>query len=187
MIARIFSVLTLVCKLPSISIRGEAITKSPRRDPMVIQVPKQEAWLTQEQADHVLAAIELIVQEMQQMSKQNKAPRTDVPGVCDPSFPGCGLVDLSGIMAELCLILNQVSCICKNTVSIIDLNLSIIDITTSISDILGSCNDHSVLLGSQVDKSCIDSLCLSVISLLKTILLELRGGFTGPFPCTVTP
>lgn len=180
MIARIFSVLTLVCMLSSSGIRGETVTKSPRRDPVVIQTPKQEVLLTRDQADHVLAALELVVQEMQVMSKQNKAPRTDAPGVCDPSFPGCGLVDLSGIMAELCLILNQVSCICKNTVSIID-------ITTSLTDIIGSCNDHSVLLGTQTDKSCIDSLCLSVISLLKTILLELRGGFVGPFPCTVTP
>jgi hypothetical protein len=180
MIARIFSVLTLACMLPSIGIRGEAITKAPRRDPVVIQAPKQEVLLTRDQADHVMAALELVVQEMQEMSKQNKAPRTDVPGVCDPAYPGCGLVDLSGIMAELCLILNQVSCICKNTVSIID-------ITVSITDLLGSCNDHSVLLGSQTDKSCIDSLCISVIALLKTILLELRGGFTGPFPCTVTP
>lgn len=180
MIARIFSVLTCACILSVAAARaGEA--KSSRRDPVVIQVPKQEAWLTPNQAQHLLTAIEMLMQQMQELSKQNKAenteqtraPRIDVPGVCDPSFPGCGLVDLSGIYAELCSIRNQVNCVCMNTVSIID--------------ILGSCNDASVLLGSQVDKSCIDNLCLSVISLLKTILLELRGGFTGPFPCDVTP
>jgi hypothetical protein len=172
MIARIFSVLTLACILSSTAARtGEP--KGPRREPVVIQAPRQEAWLTGGQAQHMLQAIDMLMQQMQELTKQNRAPRTDVPGVCDPSYPGCGLVDLSGIYAELCSIRNQVNCVCMNTVSIIDL--------------LGSCNDASVLLGSQVDKSCIDSLCISVVSLLKTILLELRGAFTEPLPCTVTP
>src|SRR5436190_24132428 len=99
MITRIFIGLTLACILPSISIHSETVTKSSRRDPVVIEAPKQEVLLTKDQTDHILSAIGSIVQEMQQMNQQNRAPRIDAPGVCDPSFPGCGLVDLSGIMA----------------------------------------------------------------------------------------
>ena len=173
MIARIFSVLTVASILSSIGIYGEAQNKSVRRDPVVIQAPQQEAWLTKEQAQHILTAVEMLVQQIQELNKQNRAPRVDAPGVCDPSFPGCGLVDLSGIMAALCSLQLQVQCVCERL--------------ASVADVIGSCNDTSVLLGSQVDKSCIDSLCISVVSLLKTILLELRGAFTGPFPCNVTP
>jgi len=180
MIARIFNVLAFAAIVSSIGIQGEAQIKSPRRDPVVIQMPKEEVWLTQTQAHHILTAVEMLIQQVQELNKQNKAPRPSAPGVCDPSYPGCGLVDLSGIMEALCSLQLQVQCLCERSVSTTD-------IIVSISDAIGSCNDSSVLLGSQVDKACIDSLCLSVISLLKTILLELRGAFTGPFPCNVTP
>jgi hypothetical protein len=175
MIARISRVLMLACIVSSIGIQAdEALhTKGVRRDPVVIQAPQQEAWLTKDQAQHILTAVEMLVQQMRDLSRQNKAPRDNAPGVCDPAYPGCGLVDLSAILSELCSIQNQIFCLCERT--------------ASISDVVGACTDISTLLGSQVDKSCIDSLCLSVVSLLKTILLELRGNFTGPFTCTHTP
>lgn len=173
MITRVFNILTLACIVSSIGIRGGEVTKGQRRDPVVIQAPQQDAWLTKDQAQHLLTAVEMLVRQMQEFTKQNKAQRPDAPGNCDPSYPGCGLVDLGGIYAELCSIQNQIACLCA--------------VTTSISDVVGACTDTSVLLGSQVDKSCIDNLCITVVGLLKTILLELRGAFTGPFPCDVTP
>jgi hypothetical protein len=172
MITRISSVLMLACVASGIGIRAE-VTKAMRRDPVVVQAPKQEAYLTEEQAQYIMADLGRLAQQIRDLSKQNKAPRTDAPGVCDPSYPGCGLVDLSAILEGLCQIQNQIFCLCERM--------------ATIQDAIGSCTDASVLLGTQVDKSCIDSLCLSVVSLLKTILLEVRGNFTGPFVCSVTP
>ena len=123
MIARIFSVLTLACILSSIGVYGEEQTKGPRsqKDPAVIPMPKQDAWLTKDQAQHILTSIEMLVHQIQDLNKQNKAPRTDAPGTCDPSYPGCGLVDLSGVLAGLCSIQNQIFCLCERTASIADI------------------------------------------------------------------
>ncbi len=171
MIARISSALMLACLIPSFCVYG--LERSSRNEPVVIQMPQQEVWLTPAQAQHLLSSVEHLVHQMNDLSKQNRAPRPEAPVAGDPSYPGCGLVDLSGVLAALCLIENQLVCVCQELYSV--------------ADVLGSCTDSSVLLGSQVDKSCIDGLCLSVVSLLKTVLLEIRGAFTTPFPCNVTP
>lgn len=215
MIGRISSTLMLACIVP-LTVMGDEQTRSPRRhDPVVIQMPKaQEAWLTQDQAQHILTSVEMLVRQMQEMSRQNRAPRPGATSCNDPAFPGCGTCDLSGVLAALCSIELQLFCICErlsssseglasccDTVASIQENLAsccdrvvsiqdglatCCDRVASIQETVGSCTDHSVLLGSQVDKSCIDGLCESVVTLLKTILLELRGNFTGPFPCSVT-
>ncbi len=174
MIARFSRLLAAASVCLAIGLQAEeAQLRSARRDPVVIQAPQHDAWLTKDQAQHILTSVEMLVQQVRELSKQNKAPRPDAPGVCDPAYPGCGLIDLSGILASLCLIQNELDCVCGRL--------------GSLQDVVGACTDTSVLLGSQVDKACIDSLCLSVVALLKTVLLELRGAFTGPFPCNVTP
>lgn len=188
MIARISSALMFACIVP-LTLMGDEQTKKPRlHDPVVIQMPKaQEAWLTKDQAQHILTSVEMLVRQMQEMSRQNKAPRPGATSCSDPAFPGCSTCDLSGLLEALCTIQLQLDCICIRLASSQEGLASCCDTVASIQESIGSCNDHSVLLGSQVDKSCIDGLCLSVVSLLKTILLELRGNFTGPFTCTVTP
>jgi hypothetical protein len=165
MIERISSALLLSCIVPML-VMGSEQTRSPcRHDPVVLQVPQQEAWLTKDQAAHLLTSVEMLVRQMQELSRQNKAPRPDAPGSCDSSFPGCGLCDLSGILESLCAIQLQLDCICERT--------------ASLQDVVGACSDLSTVLPSQTDKSDIDALCISVVSLLKTVLLELRGVFTN--------
>ena len=174
MIARFSRLLAAVSTCLTVGVHAEeGQLRSARRDPVVIQAPQQDAWLTKDQAQHILTSVEMLVQQVRDLSKQNRAPRPDAPGVCDQSYPGCGLIDLSGILASLCSIQNELDCVCNRM--------------GSLQDVVGACTDTSRLLGSQVDKACIDGLCLSVVSLLKTILLELRGAFTGPFPCDVNP
>lgn len=181
MIARFSRVLAVASVCLTIGLQAEeAQLRSARRDPVVIQAPQHDAWLTKDQAQHILTSVEMLVQQVRELSKQNRAPRPDAPGVCDPSYPGCGLIDLSGILASLCSIQNELDCVCGRLGSLQDA-------VGSLQDVVGACTDTSVLLGSQVDKACIDGLCLSVVALLKTVLLELRGAFTGPFPCNVTP
>ncbi len=178
MIARISSALMLACIVP-ITVMGDEQTRSPRRhDPIVLQAP-QEAWLTKDQATHLLTSVEMIVRQMQEISRQNKAPRPDAPGSCDPSYPGCSLVDLSGILASLCLIENQLVCLCERSASQQETLASCCDVIASVQDVVGACTDISTVLPTQTDKSDIDALCLSVVSLLKTVLLELRGVFTN--------
>ena len=123
----------------------------------------QDVWLTQSQAQRLLTSIDTIIKYVRELHEQNKAPR---PGAepCDASFPGCQMCDLTAVLESLCQIKLQLVCICEGQ--------------QSAFDVLGECTDESFVLPSQVDKSDIDSLCLSVVSLLKTVLLELRGVFT---------
>jgi hypothetical protein len=136
-----------------------------------------EILLTPVQAERLLASVDALLLEMRECNDQNRAPR---PGAlpCDPAYPGCSVCDLTGVLEQLCLIQNELLCICAAQASCCDVVLSCCDVVESISDVLGECTDESVLLPlSLVDKSDIDDLCLSVISLLKTILLEIRGEF----------
>lgn len=169
MIARICGALLLALIVPGAMVQCEAKFKGARES-------APEVWLTQAQASEMLIKVDTLVKQIRELSDQNRAPRPNALQPCDPGFPGCGTCDLTCVLADLCAIQNQLICICENTLSF-----------SEIVGVIGSCTDTSVLLGSQVDKSCIDSLCLSVVALLKTILLELRGAFTGPFPCDVTP
>jgi hypothetical protein len=165
MIKRIYGVcaLTLIVSAPMIY---SVPTKSPRVE--VGNAAEQEAWLTQEQARRLLLSVDSLIHQVKDLSEQNKAPRPSSIAPGDPGYPGCGLCDLTPVLAALCSIENTLICCCTETSSSLE----------SIIDVLGACSDISTALPSQVDKSMIDALCLSVVSLLKTVLLELRGVFT---------
>ena len=173
MIARICGVLVLALIIPATMVQCEAKQLKGARSESASQ--GSEAWLTQTQAQHLLVAVESLIRQVGELSKQNnRAPRPDATQPCSPGYPGCGSCDISCILADLCSIQNQLICICETNFSV--------------TDVVGACTDLSVILPTQTDKACIDGLCLSVVSLLKTVLLELRGVFTGgSFPCNVTP
>lgn len=167
MIKTILAGLSIALMVPATVSLGEA-HKSPRSESSVTHL--QEVWLTQSQAQRLLASVDTIINYIKELNEHNKAPR---PGAqpCDPAYPGCQLVDLSAIMECLCQIKLQLVCICEE-------QQSMAEELASCCEVIGECTDASVLLGSVVDKSDIDALCLSVVSLLKTVLLELRGAFT---------
>ncbi|HEV2917054.1 MAG TPA: hypothetical protein VGW78_04885 [Candidatus Babeliales bacterium] len=116
--------------------------------------------LTDDQAEWVVQEIENILQQARIYDHANKAPRPDAAQPCDGVFPACNTFDLTELAACCCTIRNILCCI-----------------GTSIFEVLGNCLDKSILLPSVVDKSDIDAICASTITLLKTILLELRGAF----------
>jgi hypothetical protein len=119
-----------------------------------------EMVLTPEQASRIAQELEVLLQEAHQYDQQNRAPRPDAAQPCDGVFPACASFDLT-MLSECCGSIKSMLCC----------------LGTSIIDVLGSCEDLSTLLPSVADKSDIDALCISTVSLLKTILLELRGAF----------
>jgi hypothetical protein len=143
--------------------------KGPRAESAMNNL--QEVWLTQSQAQRLLASIDTVIKYVKELHEQNKAPRPGGAQPCDPAFPGCGMCDLTAVMECLCQIKLQLMCICEE-------QQSVAEDLASCCAVIGTCEDPSTLLDSVVDKSDIDEMCLTVVSLLKTILLELRGAFT---------
>jgi hypothetical protein len=121
----------------------------------------KEVSLTTDQAEQILEGLETLIEQARHYDLQNRAPRPDAAQPCDGVFPACNVFDLTEL-AQCCCATRALLCC----------------LGTSIIDILGACSDPSILLPSTVDKSDIDAICASTITLLKTILLELRGAFT---------
>lgn len=121
-----------------------------------------EVALTTDQAELIVRKLEDLINQALSYDQINRAPRPDSAHQCDGSFPGCSNFDLSELSACSCAIKNLLCCL-----------------GSSILDVLGACTDESILLPSMVDKSDIDAICASTVTLLKTILLELRGSFTS--------
>jgi len=158
MITRICSVLLVTVVTTSMLVAESTSTRSPRHEAPSTAHP-QDVWLTESQAQQLVVSVNNLIKQVQELSAQNKAPRPGaVPG--DPSYPACNTCDISCLLSALCALENQLFCCCG-----------------TLLDVLGSCTDLSVVLPSQVDKSDIDALCISVVALLKTVLLELRGVF----------
>ena len=125
----------------------------------------ESATLTHNEARKILTAVEGIVKEMREYNAKNRAPRPSAPQECDDAFPAPCFpkIDLSELLNCLCEIKRDLDCVLEKSCSIVDM--------------IGNLCDESCLLPSVVDKADIDNLKKTVISLLKTILLELRGQF----------
>jgi hypothetical protein len=156
MIAKKGSLLALVLCLYMGTACGE-ITKSPRT---AVGRELAEVSLTAEQAEQIVHSLEAVIKQAREDDQQNKAGRPTSAVPCDGVFPACTIFDLSELSACCCAIKNILCCF-----------------SVSVLDVLGACTDASILLPSTVDKSDIDAICASTITLLKTILLELRGAF----------
>jgi hypothetical protein len=167
MIKTILTVLSIALLVPASVLVCGASSKAPRTDSAMGQL--QDVWLTQAQAQKLLVSVDMLIAQVQELSKQNRAPR---PGAvpCDAAFPGCQACDLAPVLDCLCALKLQLCCICEEI-------QSLTDGFGSCCEVIGNCDDLSEELGSVVTKAEIDALCLSVVSLLKTVLLELRGGF----------
>ena len=138
--------------------KDSAPIKSPRLD--VDKETLAEVVLTAAEAQEVLYKLEAILELAARYDKQNRAPRPDAAQPCDGIFPACNTIDLTDLNLCCCQLKNSICCLS-----------SIID------NVIGNCTDPSILLPSVVDKSDIDAICASTTTLLKTILLELRGAF----------
>jgi hypothetical protein len=151
----------LLCALVLCLQAGSTISapmKSPRLD--VDKEALAEVVLTAAEAQEVLYKLEAILELAARYDKQNRAPRPDAAQPCDGIFPACNTIDLTDLNLCCCQLKNSICCLG-----------SIID------TVIGNCTDPSILLPSVVDKSDIDAICASTTTLLKTILLELRGAF----------
>lgn len=122
----------------------------------------EQVLLTDDQTDWLVRALEDILVQAQEYDGINRACRPDSASLGDGVFPACNVCNIAAVSACCCSIRNLLCCL-----------------TVSLNEVLGSCTDISILLPSVVDKSEIDAICATVITLLKTILLELRGAFTS--------
>jgi hypothetical protein len=165
MIKTILAVLSMALIVP-VTVSVCASNKAPRADSAVGQL--QDVWLTQSQAQRLLASVDTLIAQVKELSEQNKAPR---PGTdpSDAAYPGCQTCDLAPLLDCLCAMQIQLCCICEGIQSLSD------GFGTTCCETIGTRDDLSQALPSVIDKAFIDSLDLSIVGLLKTVLLELRG------------
>lgn len=172
MIASKSGLLVLALALHVAGIDAASVKKVPK-----IEAPKESAVLTTDEAQSVLKSIQKVMDEMRVYNERNRAPRPTAPRPIDPTYPITQTIDLSPILSALCSIQNKLCLILLELAQNTSVTEEILERVSFIEELIGDCGDESVLLPSQVDKEDIDSLCETVITLLKTILLELRGNF----------